>query len=81
MNVLENYSWPGNVRELENIIERSVVISQGNQLELGEWIAGEDAEADEQQASTLEQVEREYIIKTLEKTNWRVSGQKAPRKY
>ncbi len=30
--VLERYSWPGNVRELENMIERSVVLSAGNEI-------------------------------------------------
>lgn len=29
---LENYSWPGNIRELKNIIERSVILSNGNTL-------------------------------------------------
>jgi formate hydrogenlyase transcriptional activator len=29
MNALANWTWPGNVRELENIIERSVILSQG----------------------------------------------------
>ena len=29
MNVLENYTWPGNIRQLENIIQRSIIFSQG----------------------------------------------------
>ena len=29
MNTLVNWTWPGNVRELENMIERSVILSQG----------------------------------------------------
>lgn len=32
LKVLMEYSWPGNVRELENIIERSVVLSQGDKI-------------------------------------------------
>ncbi|MGH9197864.1 MAG: sigma-54 interaction domain-containing protein, partial [Acidimicrobiia bacterium] len=32
------YDWPGNIRELANICERSVIISQGPTLELGNWI-------------------------------------------
>jgi predicted ATPase/transcriptional regulator with GAF, ATPase, and Fis domain len=35
MHLLMSYSWPGNVRELQNIIERAVVLSQGNVLRLG----------------------------------------------
>jgi formate hydrogenlyase transcriptional activator len=34
MQRLSSYSWPGNIRELQNIIERAVVLSQGNTLAL-----------------------------------------------
>ena len=34
---LQNHTWPGNIRELENIIERGVIVSKGQWLELGEW--------------------------------------------
>ncbi|MFN0196318.1 MAG: sigma 54-interacting transcriptional regulator, partial [Planctomycetaceae bacterium] len=33
---LENYPWPGNIRELENVIERAVVLSEGDSLTLRE---------------------------------------------
>jgi predicted ATPase/transcriptional regulator with GAF, ATPase, and Fis domain len=36
---LSAYDWPGNIRELANIIERSVIVSRGGSLELGDWIA------------------------------------------
>ena len=32
LKILMEYSWPGNVRELENVMERSVVLSQGNSI-------------------------------------------------
>jgi formate hydrogenlyase transcriptional activator len=35
MQRLVNYSWPGNIRELQNVIERAVVLSPGNDLMLG----------------------------------------------
>ena len=35
---LMGYHWPGNIRELENVIERSLIISQGRKLELGDWL-------------------------------------------
>ncbi|RKX60084.1 MAG: sigma-54-dependent Fis family transcriptional regulator [Thermodesulfobacteriota bacterium] len=34
LDVLLNYSWPGNIRELENLIERLVIFSEGNVIEL-----------------------------------------------
>ncbi|MDA0831665.1 MAG: sigma 54-interacting transcriptional regulator [Planctomycetota bacterium] len=36
VKVLENYPWPGNIRELENVIERAVVLSEGNSLTMRE---------------------------------------------
>lgn len=34
MDVLENYSWPGNIRELRNVLERAVLLTEGNRLTL-----------------------------------------------
>ena len=36
LDALTAYAWPGNVRELANIIERSVIVSRGPTLELGD---------------------------------------------
>ena len=38
MNFLLAYPWFGNVRKLENVIERSVILSLGSQIELGDWL-------------------------------------------
>jgi DNA-binding NtrC family response regulator len=69
---LVNYSWPGNVRELENVIERAVVISQGEKLNILEDF--KDAIVVSELAKTLEENEKDYIIKVLEKTNGRIEG-------
>jgi len=68
MRALASWSWPGNVRELENFMERSVILSRGPTLRapLAE-IRSDRSEA--AGSSTLEQVEREHIIRVL-----RVSG-------
>ncbi len=71
---LEKYNWPGNVRELENIIERAVIISRGNQLKLGDWFVGNNKVAQSDQLESLEKVEKQYILKVLHKTNWKISG-------
>ena len=69
---LQNYSWPGNVRELENIIERAVIISRGSSLSVEPIIEPKFEESDE--LLPLAEYERQYIIKVLEKTYWRVEG-------
>jgi len=76
MNALEEYHWPGNVRELENVTERSVITSPGNQLELGDWLSKNFLSFSRSRVSTLQEAERELILKTLQSTGWRVSGDK-----
>jgi PAS domain S-box-containing protein len=72
MNALVGYSWPGNVRELENFIERSVILSTGADLRapLGELRT--DA-VEPENDNTLEQVDREHILRVLRETGGVVS--------
>ena len=76
LDALIAYSWPGNVRELANILERSVIVSRGTTLELGEWLTASDEGAGEPDDldRTLHQVTRQRILEALEETGWRVSG-------
>ncbi len=71
---LKSYNWPGNVRELENVIERAVILSDGAELELGSWFQPLNHSVGTNGFQTLEEVEREYIERILEETNWKVSG-------
>jgi PAS domain S-box-containing protein len=71
---LRLHSWPGNVRELANVIERAVIYTQGDVLK----VVDRFEPPEEPLASlpkSLEEVEREYIIRTLESTGWRIEGQ------
>ena len=79
MDDLQAYSWPGNVRELENVIERAMILSQGPELNLGDWAPGPSTKP-QTEGSTLSDVERDHILKTLELTNWRLSGEKGAAK-
>jgi DNA-binding NtrC family response regulator len=71
MDALQTYHWPGNVRELENTIERAVVISRGSKLEV-ELPATSTQLFETNQP--LEEIERVYILKILEKTRWKIAG-------
>ena len=72
MQALMSWNWPGNVRELENFIERSVILSRGPNLRapLAEIRATAPAAAG---SRTLEQVEREHIIRVLQETRGVIS--------
>jgi len=80
MEALLNYPWPGNVRELENVIERAVIISKGSQLDLGEWLPKPGVTRTGERMLTMEELEREHIIRALELTGWRVSGERGAAK-
>lgn len=75
IRTLQNYHWPGNVRELENVIERAVVLSQGNRLELGDWLQNKESSHVPDDIVPLAKLEREHIVKALQKTKGRVSGE------
>ncbi len=72
MRALVSWSWPGNVRELENFVERAVILSRGPSLRAPLAEIRADA-AEPVSSSTLEQVEREHIIRVLRETNGVVS--------
>ena len=78
MDRLIAYDWPGNIRELRNVLERAVILSPGRVLlvdELGERRhAAVPATTVPGGARTLEDVEREHILRTLESCDWRVKG-------
>jgi PAS domain S-box-containing protein len=72
MRALVSWSWPGNVRELENFIERSVILSRGPSLRapLDEL---RDNVVEDVGASTLEEVERNHILRVFRETGGVVS--------
>lgn len=71
------YDFPGNVRELENIIERAVILSTGNTLRLDTTlfeVANSSMEGTNYHFKTLDEMQREYILEALRRTNGQVSG-------
>jgi PAS domain S-box-containing protein len=87
-NLLTQYGWPGNIRELKNVIERSVILSNDQELRLD--IAMSDLsdhskryaiptsslvlKHDIMTDDDLDVLHRSNILKALEVCNWRVSG-------
>ena len=76
MSALQRYQWPGNIRELEHVIERAVILSEGDELEAIDWLTPSSGKAAATMDLTLEEVERQHIVDVLESTSWRVSGEK-----
>ncbi len=77
MDRLTGYSWPGNVRELENVIERAVILCAGPVLEIAEKAlsAPSAAVGSPARPMTLEEMERDYILKVLQQTRWVIGGE------
>jgi formate hydrogenlyase transcriptional activator len=92
MDALVNYDWPGNIRELENLIERAVLLSPGKELRVplselkpSTLSANGNVSADLSlfalsptsiPITTLEEAERQHILRALRQTEWRIAGPK-----
>jgi formate hydrogenlyase transcriptional activator len=68
---LRRYQWPGNIRELRNVIERSIIMSEGGTLRIERSRSRTKAAA---VGLMMEDVERSHILRILEQTGWRVRG-------
>jgi formate hydrogenlyase transcriptional activator len=75
MNALTHSSWPGNVRELENLMERSVILSEGPALRVPlSELRSDSPVVPSQPDTTLDNAEREHIIRVLRETGGQISG-------
>ena len=72
LELMMKYSWPGNIRELENVIERAVVFCKGDTINIGDIPPKlrNKAESVANEQPTLQEVERELILKTLTNCRW-----------
>jgi formate hydrogenlyase transcriptional activator len=76
MEALVNADWPGNIRELENFIERCVILTQGDELNvLRAELKTPSVRSAASAESTFEQAERQAIIDALKAASGRIAGQ------
>jgi two-component system, NtrC family, response regulator HydG len=77
---LQNYNWPGNVRELEHVIERAVLLAEGETLFVDLRLGHEEraglnvAVPAPTKLRTLEEMERDYIGEVLRRTQSAIAG-------
>ena len=75
MEAFVGYPWPGNVRELQNFIERAVILSPGSILRAPLAELKEAAVTGlSSKLSTLEEAEREHVLRALRESNWVIGG-------
>jgi formate hydrogenlyase transcriptional activator len=74
MEALVNADWPGNIRELENFIERCVILTQGDELNVPRGELRSAGRTVVRGASTFEQAERQAIVDALKHTSGRIAG-------
>ena len=78
MKELKSYSWPGNVRELEHLMERSVLLTEGNVIKdiylPPQARIDSTGEAPDGYVKTIDENERDHIITTLNRCNGKVYG-------
>jgi len=76
MKALQDYSWPGNVRELQNVIERSLIVSETDEFSIDKsWVANQPRSPASRAPSVPSSGERERIEATLAQSKGRVAAE------
>ncbi len=83
MEVLENYAWPGNVRELQNVMERAVILCDGDRISLRDIprevcmmpgaLASKNLSYKDAKKAWIAMFEKDYLTNLLKSTSWNIS--------
>jgi transcriptional regulator with GAF, ATPase, and Fis domain len=84
--MLKRHSWPGNIRELKNVIERSVILSTGNRINLDLTLNPANIEEQPQikiqpepgefmTDAEIREIEKSNMISALRNAKWQVWGE------
>ncbi|HMK50914.1 MAG TPA: sigma-54 dependent transcriptional regulator [Thermodesulfobacteriota bacterium] len=71
MEIFLSHAWPGNVRELENVIEHAIIVAKQDKIlprDLPQYLLQKPSVP--QEFTTLQDYEKDLILRTLEETNW-----------
>ncbi len=81
LDTLLAHDWPGNVRELENVLERAIIMTPGSTLRLPDPLVSLPSSPSNPMPAVpgspvarMVDVERAHILSTLQRTDWRVEG-------
>ena len=70
---IQSYHWPGNIREMRNVLERAVLLSQSGVLD-NLSLAPQSESIQQTCAGSLQDAERDEILRVLQKESWNVSA-------
>jgi transcriptional regulator with GAF, ATPase, and Fis domain len=74
IDALQNHAWPGNVRELENVVERAMIASSGDTLQLDQPAHFNRPGPMPSATDNLDDVQRSHIETVLQRCGWRING-------
>ena len=80
LRMMKEREWPGNIRELANVVERAMINTEGSLLKIVDQVETINADEGNQSSKTLEEIEREYIVRILNDTGWRIDGSRGAAK-